>query len=108
VQAQVNMIGTIFNNDPNVFWGFTAATGGSHNLQQFCTALNPGFSTNVGANGVCFGTPITFTDNSVSFAPVQSWYWDFGDGTGSNLRKPSAALICFSGSIPGKRSDHRT
>jgi hypothetical protein len=47
VQAQVNIIGTIFNNDPNVFWGFTAATGGADNLQQFCTALNPDFSTNV-------------------------------------------------------------
>ena len=66
VEKQVDMITTIFNNDPNVFWGFTAATGGAHNLQQFCTALNPGFSTNVGANGACFGTPITFTDNSVS------------------------------------------
>ena len=97
VEAQVNMIGTIFNNDPNVFWGFTAATGGAHNLQQFCTALNPDFSTNVGANGVCFGTPITFTDNSVSFAPIQSWYWDFGDGTGSNLRNPPPHLYASPG-----------
>ena len=97
VQAQVNMIGTIFNNDPNVFWGFTAATGGAHNLQQFCTALNPVFSTNVGANGVCFGTPITFIDNSVSFAPIQSWYWDFGDGTGSNLQNPPPHLYASPG-----------
>ena len=88
VEAQVNLIGTIFNNDPNVFWGFTAATGGANNLQQFCTALNPGFSTNAPANGVCFGTPITFTDNSISFAPIQSWYWDFGDGTTSNVKNP--------------------
>ena len=88
VEAQVNLIGTIFNNDPNVYWGFTAATGGAHNLQQFCTALNPDFSTNVGANGVCFGTPIIFTDNSISFAPIQAWYWDFGDGTTSNIKNP--------------------
>ena len=97
VEAQVNLIGTIFNNDPNVFWGFTAATGGSSNLQQFCTALNPGFSTNVGANGVCFGTPIIFTDNSVSFAPIQSWYWDFGDGTTSTLRNPPPHLYASPG-----------
>jgi gliding motility-associated-like protein len=97
VEAQVNLIGTIFNNDPNVYWGFTAATGGAHNLQQFCTALNPGFSTNAGANGVCFGTPITFTDNSVSFAPVQSWYWDFGDGTASTLRNPPPHLYSSPG-----------
>jgi len=88
VEAQVNIIATIFNNDPNVFWGFTAATGGAHNLQQFCTALNPGFSTSTAGNSVCFGAPITFTDNSVSFAPVQSWYWDFGDGNTSTLQNP--------------------
>ena len=88
VEVQVNLISTIFNNDPNVYWGFTAATGGAHNLQQFCTALNPYFSTNVGANGVCFGTPVTFTDLSISFAPIQAWYWDFGDGTTSNIKNP--------------------
>ena len=92
VEKQVDIIATIFNNDPNVFWGFTAATGGANNLQQFCTALNPDFSSNVGTNGICFGPPITFTDNSVSFAPIQSWYWDFGDGTTSNLRNPPPHL----------------
>ena len=92
VEKQVDIIATIFNNDPNVFWGFTAATGGANNLQQFCTALNPDLSSNVGANGICFGPPITFTDNSVSFAPIQSWYWDFGDGTTSNLRNPPPHL----------------
>ena len=97
VEAQINMIGTIFNNDPNVYWGFTAATGGANNLQQFCTALNPDFSTNVGANGVCFGTPITFTDHSVSFAPIQSWYWNFGDGTTSNVKNPPAHLYASPG-----------
>jgi gliding motility-associated-like protein len=97
VEAQVNIIGTIFNNDPNVFWGFTAATGGANNLQQFCTALNPEFSTNVGANGVCFGTPITFTDHSVSFAPIQSWYWNFGDGTTSNVKNPPTHLYASPG-----------
>jgi gliding motility-associated-like protein len=97
VEKQVDMIATIFNNDPNVFWGFTAATGGANNLQQFCTALNPDFSTNVGANGVCFGAPITFTDNSVSFAPIQSWYWDFDDGTTSTLRNPPPHLYSSPG-----------
>jgi gliding motility-associated-like protein len=97
VEAQVNMIATIFNNDPNVFWGFTAATGGANNLQQFCTALNPDFSTNAGANGVCFGTPITFTDHSVSFAPIQSWYWNFGDGATSNVKNPPAHLYASPG-----------
>ncbi|HMK18671.1 MAG TPA: PKD domain-containing protein [Chitinophagaceae bacterium] len=97
VEAQVNLIATIFNNDPNVFWGFTAATGGANNLQQFCTALNPNFSTNFGGNGACFSATITFTDNSVSFAPIQSWYWDFGDGTTSTLRNPPPHLYASPG-----------
>lgn len=42
VEAQVDLIASIFNNDPMVYWGFSAATGGAYNLQQFCTALNPG------------------------------------------------------------------
>ncbi len=98
VEVQVNLIGTIFNNDPNVFWGFTAATGGANNLQQFCTALNPGFSTNAPNNSVCQGTPISFTESSISFAPVQSWYWSFGDGTTSTLQNPPAHLY----STPGQ------
>src|SRR6185503_16035744 len=88
VEAQVNLTGTIFNNDPNVYWGFTAATGGAHNLQQFCTALNPIFTTDAANDAVCFGTPVGFTESSISFAPIQSWFWDFGDGTTSTLQNP--------------------
>jgi len=30
-----NIMANIFNNNPNVYWGFTAATGGANNVQQF-------------------------------------------------------------------------
>jgi len=30
-----NIVVNIFGNNPNVYWGFTAATGGANNLQQF-------------------------------------------------------------------------
>lgn len=83
-----NIVATIFNNDPWVFWGFTGATGGANNLQKFCTSLNPAFNSNLNNNAACFGTPVVFSDTSVSFAPIQSWYWDFGDGTFSNLQNP--------------------
>ena len=102
IEARVNIIGTIFNNDPNVFWGFTAATGGANNLQQFCTALNPNFSTSAPANSVCLGTPITFTDSSVSFAPARAWYWDFGDATTSILKNPPPHLYSSPGVYPVK------
>jgi gliding motility-associated-like protein len=68
--------------------GLTGATGGATNVQQFCTALNPAFTTNAPNNSVCPGTSVSFTESSVSFAPVQSWYWNFGDGTTSTLQNP--------------------
>lgn len=97
VEAQVDIITTIFNNDPNVYWGFTAATGGASNLQQFCTALNPSFTTNASNDAVCFGTPVSFNESSVSFAPIQQWYWDFGDGTTSTSRNPAPHLYSSPG-----------
>ena len=32
-----DIINNIFSGDPLVYWGFTGATGGSFNLQKFCT-----------------------------------------------------------------------
>ena len=30
-----NIVASIFGNNPNIYWGFTAATGGANNLQRF-------------------------------------------------------------------------
>lgn len=88
VEKQIDLIGSIFNNDPNVYWGFAGATGGSVNLQQFCTALNPDFGSNFSANVGCIGQPIQFSDQSVSFAPITNYNWNFGDGTTSTVANP--------------------
>jgi gliding motility-associated-like protein len=64
-----------------VYWGFSAATGGSVNLQQFCTALNPSFNIDLLSNRACIGTPITFTNTSQSFTTIASVFWDLGDNT---------------------------
>jgi gliding motility-associated-like protein len=88
VQAQVDLIATVFNNDPMVYWGFTAGTGGANNFQKFCTALNPGFTTNLPNNITCTNQPVIFQNTSVSFGPIQSYYWDFGDNTTSTLQNP--------------------
>lgn len=95
--VQNNIISTIFNNDPMVYWGFTSATGGANNLHQFCTALNPDFNTNFAGNTTCIGTPVTFSDLSQSFAPIQSWFWEFGDGTTSTLQNPPPHLYALPG-----------
>ena len=80
VRTTVDMVNKIFNGDPRVFWGFTAATGGANNHQRICTSLNPGFS--LPANQVtCYPTPVRFIDSSASFGSIVKWYWNFGDGT---------------------------
>jgi gliding motility-associated-like protein len=88
VEAQTDLLQDVFTGDPEVYWGFSAATGGMTNLQQFCTALNPDFSTNLTNNGTCIGTPVTLRNQSFSFAPIASHYWNFGDGTTSTEIDP--------------------
>ncbi|HEX6191691.1 MAG TPA: PKD domain-containing protein [Chitinophagaceae bacterium] len=88
LESNVDLVATIFNNDPMVYWGFTAGTGGANNLQQFCTALNPAFKSNFSANTTCFGNAVIFTNLSESFAPIASYYWNFGDGSTSTLANP--------------------
>ncbi len=92
IQASIDLVATLFNNDPLVYWGFSAGTGGANNLQQFCTALNPGFTTNHAGNATCIGNTVTFTNTSESFAPIASFYWDFGDGTTSTAANPPPHL----------------
>jgi gliding motility-associated-like protein len=99
---QKNLVADIFNNDPMVYWGFSGATGGAVNLQQFCTALNPSFVTNPANNSVCIGDPISFVDNSESFTVIQNYFWDFGDGTTSILQNPPTHLYAQPGNYEVK------
>ena len=87
-QATIDMVATIFSNDPMVYWGFSGATGGAVNLQQFCTALNPDFSFSMANTLSCDSSSVTFTSTSQSFAPVATYFWDFGDGTTSTSANP--------------------
>lgn len=88
LESKIDLVSSVFNGDPRVYWGFTGATGGAVNVQQFCTALNPLFRVNGLGTGACMDKPVTFTDSSESFAPIVSYNWQFGDGTSSNLRNP--------------------
>jgi gliding motility-associated-like protein len=88
VEKKVNLLDSIFVSTPMVYWGFSAATGGAVNLQQFCTALTAKFTTNINADTVCIGTAIRFQDQSESFAPLANYYWNFGDGAVSTLKDP--------------------
>ena len=102
LQAQYDLVKNVFNGDPMVYWGFSAATGGANNLQQFCTALNPVFSTNLVNNSTCIGNPVIFTDQSESFTVIQKYYWDLGDGSTSNLQNPPAHSYALPGAYEVK------
>lgn len=88
VQVQKDLVTDIFMNDPMLYWGFSGATGGANNLQQFCTSLNPYFKTNLTNSSTCLGNPVVVTDSSESFTTIQDYFWDFGDGTTSTLQDP--------------------
>ncbi len=75
-----DLVNTTFGGNPMVYWGFTGATGGENNLQRFCTALSPNWKSLDGQKR-CAGSPITFTDSTISFTAVAKFYWDFGDGS---------------------------
>jgi gliding motility-associated-like protein len=75
-----DMVNEVFNGDPMVFWGFTAATGGAKNHQRVCTSLDPKFIFPPDQS-TCFPETVHFIDSSISFGTIEKWFWDFGDGT---------------------------
>lgn len=84
-----DIINTIFGGNPNVYFGFTGATGGVNNLQQVCMYRTAAFTAS--ATNVCIGQAVTFNETSTSdLNQITGYSWDFGDGVGtSNLQNPS-------------------
>ncbi|RYZ32710.1 MAG: PKD domain-containing protein, partial [Sphingobacteriales bacterium] len=103
VETTIDMVRDVFANDPMVFWGFTASTGGSRNLQRFCTSLNAAFTLPPDQQ-TCFPVTIPFNDSSASFGDIVKWDWDFGDGTKSNLKIPAPHSYAAPGNYDVKLS----
>ncbi len=83
-----DIINTVFAGNPNVFFGFTGATGGLNNLQQVCMYREALFIQD--KLTACVGESISFTDNSTSdLNNITTYLWDFGDGTTSNIQNPT-------------------
>src|SRR5690606_17419545 len=80
VAASYDFTANVFSGNPNVFWGFTGATGGESNNQRFCTSLTPKYIL-LPNQKRCIGEPIQFMDSTVSFGGILKRYWDFGDGS---------------------------
>lgn len=74
-----DIINNIFGGNPNVYWGFTAATGGANNEHRFCNALDPAFI--ITSPIQCAGFPVDFESASaVATGQITDFEWDFGDG----------------------------
>ena len=101
LSVNIDLVGTVFGNDPMVFWGFTASTGGLNNLQRVCTELDPQIK-NIDNINTCFGTPIQLTDSSSAFSPIIDWQWEFGDGKTFNGPNPPAHLYDKPGNYDAK------
>ena len=88
VQTALDMTNTIFGGNPNVYWGFSASTGGLNNVQKFCTRLNGTINNTIINNATCLGQPVTFVGMVDAFIPISSYYWDFGDNTTATQQNP--------------------
>jgi len=87
VHVQYDMVNQIFGGNPTVYWGFTASTGGSRDLQEFCTSLNAIFVVD-SSQKRCLGSLVNFRDSSTSFGSIVKWYWNFGDGSSDSIGTP--------------------
>lgn len=85
-----DIVNTIFNGNPNVYWGFTGSTGGEKNLQRFCTQNIADFQLDNTLSSLCGNNAsVTFDDQSSSFGNIVEWNWNFGDGASSNQQNPT-------------------
>lgn len=69
-----NPITTIFNGNPNVYWGFTSSTGGYDNDHEFCLYNNP-FTGSSKTASICRGD-----STLLSFTGGVSYQWNTGNG----------------------------
>jgi gliding motility-associated-like protein len=77
-----------FGGNTDVYWGWTAGTGGVSNIQSICMFRNADFTQD--ATSVCENQTVTFTDNSTSeLNMITDWDWDFGDGNTSIAQNPT-------------------
>ena len=58
-----DIVNTIFNGDPNVFWGFTASTGGLSNVQEICLKYTSFLDKGAADTVICKGGRVQLNAN---------------------------------------------
>ncbi|MGP8217644.1 MAG: lectin-like domain-containing protein [Bacteroidia bacterium] len=87
---------TIFNGNPNVYWGFTAGTGGGYNTQEVC--ITHSYLNNLRDTTICAGSPVTLTSTggaSYSWAPAAG----LSGVTGASVTATPTATTTYTVSI---------
>jgi len=91
-----------FGGDPEVYFGWTAGTGGASNKQTVCSYRDVTFTTDhtdeLMVTTACPNELINFIDGSTSDliydgVDIIEWSWDFGDGGTSTAENPSHAYL---------------
>lgn len=90
LSATQDFISTIFSSNPNVYWGFTAATGGLANEQSFCFEYVSALATNLGDQTTCVGDGV-----EISAPPIGTSYtWTPPVGLSDpNIENPIASPL---------------
>jgi gliding motility-associated-like protein len=90
---QKDIIHSVFNDHPIVYWGFTAGTGYIGNVQEMCTFNNAYFHGSPQTpTPICGSGAFNFTDSSVSFGSITNWFWNFDDGSTSTQQNTQHAF----------------
>ena len=86
LSTSIDLVNSIFGGETNVWWGFSASTGGSYNVHTVCLyenvspsgdiAICPGFTTQLIAGGDINSeyswSPIDYLDDPTVYNPVAS------------------------------------
>jgi gliding motility-associated-like protein len=91
LSKQIDIVNRIFSGNSLVYWGLSAGTGGSYNIQQVCTVLQANPYINP-AQEFCENHTIAIEDSTPNPGFMESYYWSFGDGTTSTLANPPPHL----------------
>ena len=105
ISCTLNLVDSIFGGNPNVYWGFTAATGGCNNFHRVCFQNFPGEVASSNTPIYCGDTTLLFAVGAAGL----NYTWTGPNGYTSNQQNPvipntqpaNAGLYRVSASTPG-------